>query len=80
MVVEQVARCDYATLTLTSLVVHVKVLVEVVVEQVARCDYATLTLTLLVVQVEVIVEVAAYRYRFVYLVGCAIDPFAALSE
>ncbi|MFM7983536.1 MAG: hypothetical protein ACKPKO_29840, partial [Candidatus Fonsibacter sp.] len=47
-----------------------------VAEQVVHSDYATLTL--LVVQVEVIVEVAAYLYRFVFLVGCAIDPFVAL--
>ncbi|MFM7978193.1 MAG: hypothetical protein ACKPKO_02660, partial [Candidatus Fonsibacter sp.] len=26
----------------------------------------------------VLVEVAAYRYRFVFLVGCASDPFVAL--
>ena len=35
---------------------------------------------LLVVQVEVLVEVVAYRYRFVSLVGSAIDPFVALLD
>ena len=76
--VDQVARCDYATLTSTLFDVQVEVLlvVEVVAEQVVYCDYVTLTL--LVVQVEVLVEVAAYRYRFVFLVGCVIDPFVAV--
>ncbi len=48
------------------------------VDQVALWDYVTLTSTLLGVQVEVIFVVAAYRYRFVYLVGCVIDPFVAV--
>ncbi len=77
VVVEQVARCDYATLTLTLLDVQVEVLVvEVAADQVVHSDYATLTL--LVVQVEVLVEVAAYRLRCVFRVGCVIDPFVAL--
>ena len=77
--VEQAAHRDYVTLTLTLFDVQVEVLVvEVVAEQVVHSDYATLTL--LVVQVEVLVEVAAYRYRFVSLVGCSIDPFVVLSE
>ena len=78
--VDQVARWDYATLTLTLLDVRVEVLVvvEVAAEQVVHCDYATFTL--LVYQVEVLVEVAAYRYRFVFLVGCVIDPFVALLD
>ncbi|MFM7989586.1 MAG: hypothetical protein ACKPKO_60755, partial [Candidatus Fonsibacter sp.] len=77
LVVDQVARCDYATLTLTLFDVQVGVLVvEVAAEQVVHCDSATLTL--LVVQVEVIVEVAAYRYRCVLLVVSVIDPFVAL--
>ena len=48
------------------------------VDQVALWDYVTLTSTLLDVWVEVLVVVAAYRYRFVFLVGCVIDPFVAL--
>ena len=51
------------------------ILTELVVDQVALWDYATLTSTLLDVQVEVL---AAYRYRFVFLVGCVIDPFVAV--
>ena len=35
---------------------------------------------LLVVPVEVIVEAVAYRYRCVFLVGCAIEPFVVLLE
>ena len=46
--VDQVALCDYVTLTSTLLDVQVEVIVVVlvVVEQVAHCDFATLTLTL----------------------------------
>ena len=50
------------------------ILTELVVDQVVFWDYVTLTSTLLDVQV----VVAAYRYRFVFLVGCVIDPFVAV--